>query len=668
MVRKFFAFIFICLNLTSVLSQEIIGKWYDITPDQGNLELNIKMKEDQYTGTFNNYQYHRRIINGPVFDIEKKKDSLLFRLKIYENSSRYYKLKYDPVEETYKGFYFYEASGDKTGVILARHPLESKPKADPVENIAYTRQDSLRGSITPEREWWDLTYYHLEIKVEPDKKYISGKNTIRYKVLKPHKVMQVDLQPPLVLTRATQDGKDLDIRHDGNAHFIQLLENQKTGADNAVVVYYEGTPTEAKNAPWDGGFSWARDDNNNHFIATSCQGIGASVWWPNKDHMYDEPDSLLISVTNPKSLVNVSNGRLRSLKENSDNTVTSNWFVGNPINNYGVNVNIGDYVHFSEVYQGEKGPLDMDYYVLRDHLKKAKVHFKDAPRMMEAFEYWFGPYPFYKDGFKLVEVPYLGMEHQSSVTYGNNYQMGYLGRDLSFSGWGLKFDFLIIHESGHEWFANNITYKDIADMWIHEGFTNYSESLFVDYYYGKDAASEYIIGVRKGIRNDRPIIGDYNVNKEGSSDMYNKGGNMLHTIRQVINDDEKWRGILRGLNSEFYHQTVGTKQVEDYISEKVGINLKPVFDQYLRTTKIPVLEYYLDGQIIHYRWIDVIKDFDMPLRIFVDGNELWIHPVTSWTEQYLPDTVGELSIDPNFYVGQFRYPEKNYATKKQFQK
>ena len=516
------------------------------------------------------------------------------------------------------------------------------------EKTNFTHQDTLRGTITLEREWWDLTYYHLNVSVNPDEKYISGKNTIQYKVLTPHFTMQIDLQEPLNITKVTQNGKDLTYTRNGNAYFIELVDKQILGSINALDVSYEGHPKEAVRAPWDGGFSWKKDDNGKHFVATSCQGLGASVWWPNKDHMYDEVDSMRISVTNPKELSNISNGRLESKKENNDGTVTSNWFVNNPINNYGVNVNIADYVHFSEVYQGENGPLDMDYFVLRDNLEKAKEHFKDAPKMMKAFEHWFGPYPFYEDGFKLVEVPYLGMEHQSSVTYGNKYMKGYLGRDLSGTGWGLKFDFLIIHESGHEWFANNITYKDIADMWIHEGFTNYSENLFLDYYFGKEAASEYVIGTRKGIKNKTPIIGYYNVNKEGSGDMYPKGGNMLHTLRQLVEDDEKWRQILRGLNSNFYHQTVTTKQIEDYMSQQSGIDLTEFFNQYLRTIMIPTLEYEIkDGQL-KYRWTNIVDNFDMPIQINIDDKQEWLFPNAEWKS--MPIISDSIEIDPNFYV------------------
>ena len=512
---------------------------------------------------------------------------------------------------------------------------------------AFTRQDSLRGSITPERAWWDLSYYHLNIDVDPEAKFISGSNTIHYKVLRPQNIMQIDLQSPLIITKVLQNNKELQVVHEGNAHFIQLEEKQAVGDINSITVFYQGNPKEAKRAPWDGGFSWKRDDNGKHFIATSCQGLGASVWWPNKDHMYDEVDSMLISVTNPKGLTNVSNGRLRQLEDKGD-TVTSHWFVSNPINNYGVNINIGDYVNFSEVYEGEKGTLDMDYWVLSYNLEKAKAHFKDAPKMMKAFEHWFGPYPFYEDSFKLVEVPYLGMEHQSSVTYGNQYKKGYLGNDLSRSGWGLKFDFIIIHEAGHEWFANNITYKDAADMWIHEGFTAYSENLFLDYYYGTEAAADYVIGTRSNIRNDQPVIGQYNVNNEGSGDMYYKGANMLHTLRQLIEDDTLWRDILRGLNSEFYHQTVTTQQIEEYLSRRSGKDLSAFFNQYLRDTRIPTLEYRIANGILEFRYVNIVEGFDMPIEIEVGKTKEWLVPNASWKSK--PIKADDIAVDRDYYV------------------
>lgn len=513
----------------------------------------------------------------------------------------------------------------------------------------FTEQDSLRGSITPGRSWWDLNFYHLNVRVEPDEKYISGSNLIRYTVLEEQQRLQVDLQPPLIIEKVTQDGETLKIESNGNAHFITLQKPQLKGDVNEVVVYYSGHPKEAVRAPWDGGFSWKKDNNGKHFVATSCQGLGASVWWPNKDHMYDEVDSMAISITTPKGLMDVSNGNLLEVEEYKDSN-TYHWYVANPINNYGVNINMGDYVHFDETYNGEKGKLAMDYYVLRDNLEKAKKQFKQAPLMMEAFEHWFGPYPFYEDGYKLVEVPYLGMEHQSSVTYGNQFQNGYLGKDLSKTGWGLKFDFILVHESGHEWFANNITYKDMADMWIHESFTAYSENLYLDYHFGKKASSDYVVGTRENIQNDKPIIGPYNVNKQGSGDMYYKGANMLHTLRQLMEDDEKWRTILRGLNKEFYHKTVTTKQIEDYISKNSGIDLTQFFDQYLRNNKIPTLEYSVKGKQLQYRYVHIVDGFDMPLKVNVNGAVNWLYPTAEWKSETLKKTVQSFGVDENFYV------------------
>jgi len=516
------------------------------------------------------------------------------------------------------------------------------------DKLLPTRQDSLRGSITPEREWWDLTYYHLDIKVEPDKKFISGSNTVGYKVLKSNKTMQIDLQEPMEITSVISNGKPLKFNREGNAYFIELKAKQKKNDVNYIEIFYEGFPKEAIRAPWDGGLSWAKDDNGNHFIATSCQGLGASVWWPNKDHMYDEVDSMLISVNVPKHLTNVSNGRLRKVTEHKNDTKTFNWFVTNPINNYGVNINIGDYVSFSEVYKGEKGDLDIDNYVLSYNLEKAKEQFKQVPMMIEAFEHWFGPYPFYEDSFKMVEVPYLGMEHQSSITYGNKYQNGYLGRDLSGSGWGLKFDYIIIHEGGHEWFANNITYKDIADMWVHEGFTCYSENLYVDYFYGKEAAAEYVIGTRRGISNRKPIIGQYDINREGSGDMYSKGANLLHTIRQLAKNDELWRYTLRGLNEEFYHSTVTTKEIEEYISKSIGINLSKVFDQYLRDVRVPIFEYEITNGELKYRWNNVIDGFDMPIEVIIDGKNTIINPSTEFKKTPIKNLY--INVDDDYYI------------------
>ncbi|WP_372753863.1 M1 family metallopeptidase [Labilibaculum sp.] len=517
----------------------------------------------------------------------------------------------------------------------------------------FTRQDTLRGSITPERAWWDLTYYHLSVKVNPADSSFFGSNKIEYRVLKPNNVMQIDLQPPMQITSISQDGKDLTFRKDGNAWFVNLKNKQKVDEQKSLLVEFGGKPHVSIRPPWEGGVSWGKDNNGNPWIVTANQGIGASLWWPCKDHPYDEPDSMLMSITVPEPLMNVSNGRLRKLEHNNNGTNTSHWFVSNPINNYGVNINVGDYVNFSNVYKGERGNLDCNYWVLPYNLEKAKEQFKQAHLMLEAFEHWFGPYPFYEDSYKLVEVPYPGMEHQSSVTYGNGFKNGYQGRDESKTGWGDKFDFILVHESGHEWFANNITNWDMADMWIHESFIAYSESLFVDYYWGKEAGAAYCRGTRLNILNDRPILGNYDVNSAGSGDMYSKGANMLHTIRQIINDDEKWNQILRGLNQEFYHQTVKSEQIENYICQESELDLIPVFNQYLKDTRIPTLEYALVDGKMRYRWGNCINAFNMKVKVYLNEELYWLKPSTDWQNLDYEKLIKKMEIDKDFYVSAF---------------
>ncbi|PQB04613.1 M1 family metallopeptidase [Aureitalea marina] len=513
----------------------------------------------------------------------------------------------------------------------------------------YTREDSIRGSITPERAWWDLQHYDLEVKVYPQQQYISGTNVITFKTISTSDKMQIDLQAPMQIDSVVYKGQIIKVTNEASAHYLELPEID-ISAEDQVTIYWSGEPKVAVRPPWDGGWTWQQDSNGKAFIATSNQGIGSSVWWPNKDHPADEPDKGVdLKINVPAGLTAVGNGRLLRKWEAADR-ITYHWKVVNPINNYGVNVNIGDYVNFQETYAGEAGNLDLDYWVLRENEEKAREQFKQTPMMMKAFEHWFGPYPFYEDSFKLVEVPYLGMEHQSSVTYGNGYQNGYRGTDLSGSGWGLKFDFIIIHEAGHEWFANNITNTDVADMWIHEGFTAYSENLYLDYYHGTDASADYVIGTRRNIQNQTPIIGDYGVARSGGNDMYYKGANMLHTLRQLVEDDEKWRQMLRGLNKEFYHQTVSSKQVEDYLSAQKGADLSSFFDQYLRTSKIPVLNYSIEDKTLEFYYENIIEGFDMPVIALINGEEQWIFPKATLEQLEWKETIEKFEIKRDFYI------------------
>jgi aminopeptidase N len=515
-----------------------------------------------------------------------------------------------------------------------------------------TKQEVFRGSITPEREWWDVLHYHLSVEFLIETRRLKGSNAITFKTLKPGKKMQIDLQPPLVITRITHGGAELTFERDTNVYWVLFQKELPAGAEEKIEVFYEGVPVVSRNPPWVGGITWGRDDLGEHFIVTTCQGIGASIWWPNKDHGADEPDrGMKISVTVPERLTAVANGRLKKTDHDAAaKKKTFHWEVVNPINNYGVNVNIGNYVNFSEKYKGKGGVLDLDYWVLAHQKDAAMNWFKEVPRTIEAFEHWFGKYPFYEDSFKLVSVSYPGMEHQSSVTYGNWFQNGYLARDPCSCGVGFKFDFIIVHESGHEWFGNNVSMKDAADMWIHEGFTNYSENLFVEYHFGKKDAEDYVIGTRRAIRNDRPVIGTYNSNRPGSGDMYPKGGNMLHTIRHIINDDAKWLSILRGLNVDFWHQTVTTQQVESYITQKAGIDLSKVFDQYLRTTMIPVLKYKLNGKTVSFRYEQVVKGFAMPVRVTINGKEVKLTPAELDQTFEFTEEIKTFEVNRNFYI------------------
>ena len=514
-----------------------------------------------------------------------------------------------------------------------------------------SRKDSLAGMSTKERAWWDLLHYNIEVSFDIDRKFISGKNTIRYRVIDQESELHIDLQSPMKIINVVQEGESLSYKNEFSAYFIKLKHSQQLGSTQEITIEFEGSPPESVNPPWDGGFIWKQDQNKNPFIANANQLLGSSSWLPSKDIPYDEPDQgMEIQITAPSALVSVSNGRLIQQKSNSNGTNTNTWKVVNPINGYGINMNLGDYVHFKEIYEGEKGPLDLDYYVLSDHLKKARKHFKQVPKMLEAFEYWFGPYPFYEDGYKLVETPYLGMEHQSSITYGNGFENGYLGGDLSFTGEGLKFDFIIIHESGHEWFANSLTNYDAADMWIHEGFTTYSEVLYLDYHFGSASGNKYMIGLRDRISNNSPVTGVYKVNQRGSDDMYFKGAAMIHTLRQVINNDEQFRDLLRGMNKTFYHQTLTSEQLENYIMEQTNLDLKGFFDQYLTTTKVPEIQYKIKNSVLSYCFKNTVEGFSIPIRFFVDDKEVWLSPAKAWQKLSLPGKDSKIELDDNFYI------------------
>jgi aminopeptidase N len=511
----------------------------------------------------------------------------------------------------------------------------------------FTKQDTLKGSNTQFRNFWDVKKYDLSVEPDFAQKSIKGNNKISFEIIKDitNPTFQIDLQQPMKADKVEANFPIADYKQDGDFIWVKTNKSFKKGEKYTIDITYSGNPTIAKRAPWDGGWVFTKDENGNPWMSVADEGIGASIWLPTKDIWSDEPDNgVVMKIITPKDLVGVGNGKLINKKTQGDKIVYT-WEVKNPINAYSIIPNIGKYVNFKDTFNGEKGKLDLDYWVIDYNLEKAKKQFQQVKPMLSAFEYWFGPYPFYEDSYKLVDSPYLGMEHQSNVAYGNGYQNGYLGNDLSGTGVGLNWDYIIIHESGHEWFANNITAKDQADMWVHEGFTMYSEVLFTEKYMDKKSADTYMQGIHRTVDNDYPIIGKYGVRNEGSGDMYPKGASMLHTIRQVINNDDKFREILRGINKDFYHQTVTTEQIENYISKKSGIDFSSVFNQYLRTTKIPTLEYSQKGEELKFRYTNVIKNLKLP--IIVEGTT--INPTEEWQTVKLKKS-SPVEFNQNYYI------------------
>jgi aminopeptidase N len=523
----------------------------------------------------------------------------------------------------------------------------------------FTRADTLRGMLTPERVCYDVTFYDLDIRVDPDRRWIGGRNAVHFTTIRETRRIQVDLFEELKIQGIRDEkGHSLKFDREGKAVFVQLHRRKKPGERGIIHIQYAGNPRVARNPPWDGGLVWEQDLQDNPWVSVACQGIGASVWWPNKDHPSDEPDSMRITVTVPPGLMNVSNGRLRDQRPMPDGWTRYEWFVHHPINNYGVTINVGVFTHFREWYVNPTGDsLSLDYYVMPENLDKARAQFMQVPPMLRCFEDHFGPYPFPKDGYKIVESPYAGMEHQSAIAYGNRYQNGYLGRSDSKEGhW---FDYILIHESAHEWFGNSVTAGDIADMWIQESFATYMEVVYVECLYGYAAAQNYMQGLRKQVLLDRPVLGTYKVHREGSRDMYPKGALMLHTLRQVVNNDELWWNTLRDLALTYRHQIVDYKLITDFMSTRLRMDASRFFAQYLKVTPLPALEmkWVRDGGggRLTFRWVADIVGFYLPVKVFVQGEPVILQATSDWKSLNVNHTKRpEVRVDPNWFI-EFRY-------------
>ena len=502
-----------------------------------------------------------------------------------------------------------------------------------------TRKDSLRGFLSDIRSCYDVNYYDLKISVDDiDKALEKSSNEIYFTALSDFSWIQVDLAANMEIVSIYFEGKKIEFSREYDAVYVYFNRLIEKGEKTKILINYYGYPKEAVNPPWDGGFVWEKDINQNSWIGVSCQGSGASLWWPCKDHQSDKPDSMKITISARYPLKIISNGNQVNDSSYWDNYFncwmnSTEWFVSYPINTYNVTLNIGNYVQLKDIYVSEEDTLNLDYYVLDGNQEKASHHFKQVKPMLACFENYFGKYPFWEDGYSLIESPYLGMEHQSAIAYGNKYMPGYLGNTSYIDD--LSFDFIIVHETGHEWWGNSITSFDIADMWIHEGFCTYSEALYVECLYGYQKMLSYVNNQKKNIKNDKPIIGPYNVNQMGSSDMYAKASVMLHTLRTLVDNDDLWFKIIRDINIDFKHNITTTKEMIKYLSLKTNLDLNIFFEQYLNNKEIPQFEYSIEKQgknvTLICKW-NAIQHFNMPIKINTGQDDFWIYPTTEIRE------------------------------------
>jgi aminopeptidase N len=500
----------------------------------------------------------------------------------------------------------------------------SQQPASPQGRPAPTRADILRGDYGRYRANNDLLFYHLDVRLDPERKFISGKNTIRFRMLEDDSRIQLDLVGQLAVDRILFGATPLDYERELNAVFVDFPQTLRKGEVYSIDFHYSGTPVETGRF---GGMTFRKDPVGRHWVTTACEGPGASVWWPNKDQWRDEVEEMRISVAIPNDLVDVSNGKFMGKTDLGDGYTRWDWQIHYPINSYNVSLNIGNYVHFSD----RLDDLALDFYVLPENLEKARRQFAQAKPMLEAFRKYFGEYPFKRDGYKLIEVPYSGMEHQSAVTYGNRFANGYLERDWTGVGVSLKFDFIIVHESGHEWFGNSISAADVSDMWIHEGWTTYLEALYVEHMFGYDAAVKYINGYKSKIRNAQPIITPRGIHRSPPGDQYFKGALFIHTLRSVVDDDRRWWDLLRDLYQEFKYRNIMTEDIVRFFNRRMGQNLTPMFDQYLRHPGIPTLDLsFGPGDLVWYRWKADERDFAMPVHVGKAGAWQILRPTTEW--------------------------------------
>jgi aminopeptidase N len=499
----------------------------------------------------------------------------------------------------------------------------TKP-APPTSLRAPSRAELLRGEYGRYRANNDLLYYDLDVRIDPAKKWISGRNSVRFKMLKDDTRIQLELYANLSVDRIVHDGRELKYTRDHNTVYIDFPDTLRSGRTYTIDFHYSGAPLEVGRFD---ALAFKKDPAGGDWINTANEGVGSSVWWPSKDQWRDEPEGMDIRVSVPNPLVNVSNGRFVAKTDLGDGYTKWHYRVHYPINSYNVSLNIANYVHFGETM----GELTLDYYVLPANLENARRQFAQVKPMMEAFQKYFGPYPFPKDGYKLIEVPYSGMEHQSAVTYGNRFANGYLERDWTGVGVSLKFDFIIIHETAHEWFGNAVSAAEQSDMWIHEAWATYMECLYVEHMFGYDDALKYTNGYKTKIGNKEPIIVQRGLARDPNQDQYFKGALFLHTLRSVVGD-VKWFKLIRDVYDQFKYKNIMTEELVALVNKQLSQDLTPVFDQYLRRAALPVLELTFNEaeQLVWYRWNADETAFAMPIGVGDPTRWQTIQPTSDW--------------------------------------
>lgn len=599
----------------------------------------VTAQQSTFKGT---YQFNLNPLR--IFAVGEEKDSLRF-FETYKSSfvmlplgNNKYKIDVVKPEAIVEFFpdkmVVNQGGGSYDCLKIWNEPNIPKAKRVPNRKNGFTRADTLRGKLSPLRSCYDVTYYHLTVEVIPADHMLKGNSLIRFNTVTPFRELQVDLYENMPIDSIIYKGQQLTYTREYDAVFVQFPAVIPQGSTDEFRVYYHGRPQEPDmSVGMNGGMLWRKDEKGKTFAQIVMQGSGASVWWPNKDHLSDESDSTLISVIIPDDVQNISNGRLRNKAALPGNRTLTEWFVSYPINNYNITFNIGNYTHFSDKY----GDLTLDYYCLPNHLETARRLTAKVKPMLEQYEKHFGPYPFPRDGFKLIETVHA-MEHQSAVAMG------------AFAGDSTELERLMWHEVAHEWWGNNVSMKDFADFWLHEGFATYAEKMMVEYTKGHEAAVKAL--EREKADNKEPMIGEYDVNHVFYNlyDVYSKGCRVIHTIRSVLNNDTLFFDILRGIQKDFACKTVTTNDIESYISKRSGIDFSAFFDQYLRTVMVPELAYFIQDGQLHYRWNNTIPGFQMPVKVtLAEGKYAFIRPVDSW--KTIAVKAKDFKVDTeNFYV------------------